>query len=296
MKNKTVMLTGGTGFLGSYLLKQLLAQKFNVILLKRSFSNVSRIKRVINETTVCDIDITDLDEIFRENQIDVIIHCATNYGRKDKDRFKIVSDNFLFPLRLLELSIKYNNAATFINTDTIFDRSVNDYALAKKQFKDWLERSSEYKKCINISLEQFYGPYDDTTKFVTFLIDKLLSKVKYIDFTKGEQKRAFVYIDDVVNAFMTILNHSNSLENGFYEFEVGGCKKEKIRNIIELTKKITGNQSTELRFGKVPYRINDLKDIVVNTSSLETLGWKQKVSLEEGIKMTVEKERQNRGN
>ena len=288
MENHTVMLTGGTGFLGSYLLKKLLNEKYKVILLKRSFSDISRIKNHIDDVTVYDIDVVDINTIFQENKIDTIIHCATNYGRKDKDRLKIVSSNFIFPLQLLESSLKHNQAPTFINTDTIFDRSVNDYALAKKQFKEWLERNANNKKCINISLDQFYGPYDDTIKFVTFVIDKLLSNVEYIDFTKGEQKRAFIYIDDVINAFMKLLVHSHSLTNGFYEYEVCGMRKETIKNIVKMIKRLSGNKSTDLRFGAVPYRENDLKELNIDTSALKALGWEPKIDLEEGLTLTIE--------
>ena len=51
--------------------------------------------------------------------------------------------------------------------------------------------------CINIGLEHFYGPNDDDSKFVSYIIHNLLNEVEKIDLTKGKQKRYFIYIDDV---------------------------------------------------------------------------------------------------
>ena len=160
MKDETILLTGGTGFLGSNLLKHLVEKNYNVILLKRSFANIFRIREYLNKISFYDSDLVSLETIFSENNIDKIVHCATNYGRIDNEPLQIVEANLLLPLRLLELG-KNHQTCCFINTDTILNKKINYYSLSKKQFKEWL---SAYKKdliCINVALEHFYGPGDD---------------------------------------------------------------------------------------------------------------------------------------
>ncbi len=118
---KNILLTGGTGYLGSKILHQLVARNYPVILLKRSFSNTDRIKELIPKIVVYDIDRVPLETIFCENSVDVIVHCATDYGREKTNPLHVVETNLIFPLALLE-SGKQHNIECFINTDTILDR------------------------------------------------------------------------------------------------------------------------------------------------------------------------------
>jgi nucleoside-diphosphate-sugar epimerase len=285
-----ILITGSTGYLGSNILKKLISEdKNNLIILKRSFSNTFRIKDCLDKVTSYNLDNNDLEKIFSENKIDIILHCATDYGRKDANPLNIIEANLILPLKLLELGRKYN-IKTFINTDTILDKRINFYSLSKNQFKDWLKNYKNDLICINIALEHFYGPGDDKTKFVSFIIENLIKKTEKIGLTKGEQKRDFIYIEDVVNAFLKIIEHSLSLKNGFYEFELGSEKTVTIKEFVLMAKKILGNNETILNFGALPYRENEVMDCKANTSAIKELGWSCIYSLEVGLKKMIEKE------
>ena len=291
MEMKIILLTGGTGYLGSKILKQLVDNGYTIILLKRSFSNPVRIKEYINKITCYDIDLIPLETIFRENTIDTIVHCATNYGRGENDPLHVIEANLLLPLKLLELGKKYH-IKSFINTDTILDKRINYYSLSKKQFKDWLFVYKQDFTCINVSLEHFYGSGDDKTKFVTYIVHNLLKNVDKIDLTKGEQKRDFIYIDDVVNAFLKIINSLDNFNRDFYEFEVGTNHPLSIKQFVELAKQLSGNKHTLLNFGAIPYRENEVMNYYVNTSEISKLGWKCNNTVEEGLKKMIESEKQ----
>ena len=286
-----VLLTGGTGYLGSKILKKLVDNGYNILLLKRSFSNPGRIKEYIDRVTSYDIDIVPLDRIFCENSIDTIVHCATNYGRGENDPLQVIEANLILPLKLLELGKKYH-ITSFINTDTILDKRINYYSLSKKQFKDWLFVYKHDYTCINVALEHFYGSGDDPTKFVTYIVHNLLKNVDKIDLTKGEQKRDFIYIDDVVSAFVKIISSTSNFHQDFYEFEVGTNHPLSIKKFVESAKKISGNKHTLLNFGALPYRENEVMNYHVNTSEISKLGWKCHSSVEEGLKKMIESEKQ----
>ena len=290
METKIILLTGGTGYLGSKILKQLVDNGYNVILLKRSFSNPVRIKEYINKITSYDIDLIPLERIFSENTIDTIVHCATNYGREENDPLHVIEANLVLPLKLLELGKKYH-VKCFINTDTILDKRINYYSLSKKQFKDWLFVYKQDYTCINVALEHFYGSGDDETKFVTYIVHNLLKNVDKIDLTKGEQKRDFIYIDDVVNAFVKIINSLDHFSRDFYEFEVGTNHPLSIKEFVELAKQLSGNEQTFLNFGAQPYRENEVMNYNVNISEISKLGWKCNSTVEEGLKKTIELEK-----
>ncbi|MCX7847497.1 MAG: NAD-dependent epimerase/dehydratase family protein [bacterium] len=288
---KRILLTGGTGFLGSHMARALLEGGNEVVVLKRSFSRMDRLADVQARLRFYDLDRGRLEEIIEECEPDVILHCATDYGRKDSDPLRIIEANLLLPLRLLYLTRRTKGAPMFINTDTILDKRVSAYSLSKQQFKDWLERFADERVCVNVALEHFYGPGDDPTKFVTFVIQALLRAEGHLDLTKGEQKRDFIYISDVVAAFMTLIGKASEWGNGFYQYEVGSNEAVTVRRLVELVKELTGNTETELRFGALPYRPNEVMEVRADTRSLRALGWESRIDLETGLRLTIEEER-----
>ena len=286
---KTVLLTGGTGFLGSNLIGKLLGN-YRVISLVRTSSDCSRIRSYIPEITLHNLDRVNLGDIFSREKVDIIIHCATNYGRKEHDTLSLLEANLMLPLKLLQLGHAHG-VTTFINTDTILDKRVSYYALSKSQFKDWLRTYSSDMVCINIALEHFYGPNDDESKFVTYIINRILSGVERIDLTPGEQQRDFIYIDDVVKAFMKVIT-SNPSEAGFYSYEVGTNINTSIRVFVEMVQRLACNTSTQLNFGGIAYRDNEVMNSFVDTSAIRRLGWAPEVTLEDGLKETINFERE----
>jgi len=287
-----ILLTGATGFLGSHLLKELLEKHYNIIILKRSFSNTFRINEELMNSKIksYDIDQTSLNTIFRENDIDIIIHCATNYGRNNENIPNIVDANLRMPLLLLQLAAKHNVKA-FINTDTVIDKKISHYSLSKKQFLDWLEIYSDKIKCINLRLEHFYGAFDNKTKFSTYMIQSMLNNVEEIDLTGGEQRRHFIHIKDVVKAFMKIISNIDNIKENFKTFEISIDETISIKDFVLMIKELTGNTITRLNFGVIPYRENEIMDIKTDITELKKLGWEPEIGLREGINNTINLEK-----
>jgi len=283
-------MTGATGFLGSNLLKKLIHSKYNVIILKRSFSNTFRIINLINQIKHYNIDKNNLEDIFIENKIDIILHCATNYGRREIDPASLIQANLIIPLQLLELG-KKNGVSCFINTDTILDKRVSHYSLSKNQFRDWLELYAQELICINVALEHFYGPHDDDSKFVPYIIKSILNNAKKMNLTQGKQKRDFIYIDDVVSAFIKIIKNVGKFKNGFLNYEIGTGTSVEIQKFVKLVKKIAENNCTILNFGALPYRENEVMNSRANITEICKLKWEPKVTLEKGLQRTISMEK-----
>lgn len=131
-----------------------------------------------------------------------------------------------------------------------------------------------------------YGPKDDSTKFIPFVIEKMLKNEKQIDLTKGEQKRDFIYVEDVVRAYLTLVKTIDKLDKKYYHIEVGTGKPTTIKDIVLLIKMLT-NSDIKLNFGTLPYRKNELMYSSANIDFIKKLGWEPKVSLEEGLKETI---------
>lgn len=287
---KTILITGGTGYLGSNIARAL-CDDYQVIILKRSFSPIKRIEKIISKIELFNIDEINLKNVFLNKKIDAVLHCATHYGRKSKDPLEIVEANLVLPLTLLNLA-KANAVSCFINTDTILDKGINAYSLSKSQFSDWLRILAVDIVCVNMELEHFFGPLDDSSKFVTHLIHSILKGENEIRLTKGEQKRYFVYIDDVVNAFKLIIEESSTLSKGYHSFQIGSPQGISIRAFVETIKRLAGNESTFLNFGAIPYRDKEVMDPDLDISLLMKLGWSIDIPLEEGLQMTIAAEKE----
>jgi len=279
-------MTGATGFLGSHLLERMLKSGINVAICKRSFSDTSRIRDLLKKVSCYDLDKDPIEKIFNKVKPDIIIHCATDYGRKNRDTLSIIEANLVLPLKLLKESI-VNGASCFINTDTILDKRISSYSLSKHQFKQWFELYSDELTCINIALEHFYGPFDDRTKFVSFILERLLSGAAQIDLTEGRQKRDFIYIDDVVDAFLVILSCLDKMQKGFHNFEIGTDKQMEIRQFVRLVKRLARNRDTKLNFGALPYRKNEQMRSGIDTAAIRKLGWSPKYTVKKGIMKTI---------
>lgn len=284
-----ILLTGSTGFLGSYLLKSFVKSGYEVIALKRSTSNTYRINDYLKKVTLYNIDKVNLEDIFKKHKINIVINTVTNYGRIDNKISSILDTNLIFGLKLLEESVN-SNAKAFINTDTLLERNINAYALSKAQLVDWIKfLSNKNTKMVNIKIEHMYGPKDDENKFIYWLINQLKQNAEKIDLTSGVQKRDFIYIDDIVNAYEIIIQNINTFSN-YEEFELGSGNSIEVKNFVEkIYQEISNKQtlSTKLNFGAVSYRDNENMNIQANIEKLTNLAWKPKVSIEDGIKKTI---------
>lgn len=286
----TIFMTGSTGYLGSHLLRSLINNGHKVYCLKRASSNLDRVRDIASQVTWIELETADFNHFFASHKIEYVLHCATDYGRKQVDPSGTIEANLILPLKLLHAAA-VNKVGVFINTDTILDKGVSNYSLSKKQFADWLESYSDRVVGINVALEHFYGPGDDPSKFVTFIIQALLNNVDSIKLTEGRQKRDFIYIDDVIQAFMVLLNKASTLEHRYYRFEVGTAQPVELRKFVALAQQFSGNQKTLLDFGAVPYRKNEVMASDVDISGLRALGWKPEISLEDGLRKTIEIEK-----
>jgi CDP-paratose synthetase len=285
---KTYLITGATGYLGSCIVKKLVKKNVKVFCLVRNKSNYQCLKKLKNnqKIVIFNYQKKSLNFFFKKNKIDGIIHCATNYGLDNSIINEFINTNLIFPHLVLKYAIKYN-VNFFINTDTILNKNVSKYALSKNQFSDWLEFYSSHIRCVNVRLQHFYGPEDNEKRFISNIIKKILKKEKKIDLTKGNQFRDFVYIDDVVTAYLKIISYASKVKNKYLKFDIASGKKYKIKNIVQIISKLLKNNSTVLNFGVLPNRPNETIKINTDLRNNKKIGWKTKYSLLAGLKKTI---------
>lgn len=295
--NETILITGATGFLGSHLLKGLIKNGYKVIILKRSTSNTWRISEIVNDVYSYDIDLESLNHVFINHNIDVIIHTATKYGRGNEKLSEILEANIELGIQLLEKAEDFS-INTFINTDTFYNtgdcsyNQLNEYVLSKKQFVEWCKLYSRKSgiKVINLKLQHIYGPLDNKDKFVNWLINELHSNRKEIKLTKGEQERDFIYIYDVIQAYLSVLQNRKQLKKKYTNIDVGSGKVILLKDFIEIVYHAVNQYkptTSKLSFGALPYREGEIMQISEDIKQLVKFGWEPKVELKDGIEIVI---------
>jgi CDP-paratose synthetase len=131
-----------------------------------------------------------------------------------------------------------------------------------------------------MNLEHFYGR-NAPNNFLSFIINQC-NVNKDIPLTSGTQKRDFVYIDDVCNAFNSVITYRNKLQN-FDTIDVGTGIAMPVKDVVLKIKELTKSNS-KLLFGEIPLRDNEVGEMKANISKLQSLDWAPQYSIVSGLK------------
>lgn len=282
-------MTGATGYLGSRLAQALLDSGHHVVALKRKTSSLRRLEAILPRITLLDVNGLDFSLLFKDyGEIDAVIHTATSYGRNGESAIQLADANLSFPLKLIDAAITAN-VRVFMNADTTLDKFLNAYSLTKKQFAEWGLYFSRQKKIrfFNLRLEHFYGAGDDESKFTTHVIKSCMMNTPELKLTLGEQLRDFIHIDDVIAAYLLLLEKQDSFADWFAEFDVGSGEAVTIRKFVETVHKLAAS-TTQLNFGAYPYRDGEVMFSQADTTALQKLDWQSRHTLEQGLKLVIE--------
>jgi len=286
-----ILITGGSGFLGSALARHLVQDGNQISLILRPKSRLDRLIDLETHFNIarCATD-AEVEAFVLSVHPDVVIHTACSYGREKQSPLKLSDSNVRYGLMIMQTLMNMRRAVTFINTGTVLESEVSPYALSKHQFSDWgnsiAKQTAGRIKFINVLLQHMYGPGDDSSKFTTYVLHACLRNDLELKLTAGEQRRDFIYIDDVVSAYSVLINRRDQIESGC-DIEVGYGKAPTIREFVEKVHRLTVS-CTQLCFGSVPYRENEAMHCQADILKMSQLGWVPKYDIDAGLKKTLE--------
>jgi nucleoside-diphosphate-sugar epimerase len=286
-----ILVTGGTGFIGSHLIREALRRGIEVTAFCRHNSNFGRIEDLTGRIDWLTADPSDgkwklaLKEKF---PFDCVVHLATSYGRNGQLDSEVLSSNLIFPLELLEICIEMGSPL-FLNTDTCFPETygyLQSYTRSKKDFKRWGQKSSNGGKTrfITMELQHPFGPGDGEGKFIPWLVRQCRIPGNTIPMTTGEQRKDFIYISDVVDAYFCSMNRATDLPSNSDTLEIGRGEGVSIRWIAETINLLCGNKAT-LQFGALPQRDGETLGSKADITAIASLGWCPQRSVIDGLRV-----------
>ena len=298
-KSKSVLIIGGNGFIGTHLCAKYLDNGFNVT----SFD----IKKPTSKIVGIKYKTKDLVDIKTEvKNFDIIIDLAgttDNYAVEDNDALRDIKANCTGTLSLLEACRKYNPKAKIVYASTFFVcGAVNKIPVDEKDLCEPLGLYGATKLCaenfckiysniydMDISIIRFcnvYGPGEPGKNkkkaAFNYMIRNAVQGKNLQVYNMGDFFRDYIYIDDIINACVTVGKRGKPGEIYF----AGNSKFIKFIDLMKIISKETGVKIKN----KIPPEFHKrvgIVNFICDNSKLTKIGWKPKVSVEQGIKWTI---------
>ena len=297
-KKKSLLIVGGTGFIGFNLGKKLKKKyTFNSISSKSPKKN----RKITGMNyIVCDISKNNhLHSVLKKKNYDYVINLGGHVDHTNKkktlqshyDGCRNLANFFLKKNieRFIQIgsSVEYgNHNSPQIENILIEEKKLKSYyGIAKlKATKFLLQLFKKYNFPVTIlRLYLAYGPHQDTNRFLPIIITNCLLKKKF-PCSKGIQYRDFLYIDDLVKLIEKLLNKKESLNGQI--FNAGSGKPQKIKYVI---KSIVNNLNGGIpEYGKIKLRKDEILKLYPNIKKVKQFtNWQPKITFKKGLKKTI---------
>jgi nucleoside-diphosphate-sugar epimerase len=266
MKNKKVLITGATGFIGANLARYFLEKRAKIFVFTRRTSDKWRIRNILGNISDYSVDLKDsvkLEKIIKKIKPQIVIHTAVYGGYSfQKDTAKIIETNFTGTVNLIN-ALKGVRIELFINTG-----SSSEYGIKSKPMKetDLLEPFSGYgatkasadlychaiakeenMPVVTLRLFSPYGYYEEKNRLVSSVILSCL-KFRNPKLSSPDSIRDFIFIEDVINAYRKVIDNKDRVKGEV--FNIGSGKQHTVGEIVKNIIKLTGNK-VKPEWGKI---------------------------------------------
>jgi UDP-glucose 4-epimerase len=304
------LITGGSGFIGSFLAEQIHLSNEVTVLDNLSTGTEENLRNVSNDVNFVKGDIRDTDLIDSLiKNADLIFHLAAAVGVKNiiNNPQESISTNIYGSENVLNSATKHNKRIIIASTSEIYGKSTkqplsetDDRLIGPPQQFRWTysdakaieEGIATYLhavKKLKVTTVRFFnivGPRqsgDYGMVLPTFVNNAILNKPLLVH-GDGQQRRVFCHVKDAVNAFASLASNDDAIGE---VFNVGGSSEISMLDLAKLVKSLT-NSNSEIRL--IPYKevypvgFEDMQRRVPDLSKIKkSINWEPKFSIEKII-------------
>ena len=298
-----VLVTGGAGFIGSHMVDRLLELDYKVVVMDDL--STGKIKNLDSGAVFHHTDITQpaMGDIIQKEQPDLVFHMAaqTSVTQSTKDPIGDANSNVLGTLRLLEASRRvgvekiiysctggalYGDPDNIPVADDAPLAPVSPYGMSKWVAEQYLNFYYRLYRLRYTSLRygNVFGPRQDPhgeAGVVAIFSQAMLEGKQPSIFGDGAQERDFISVFDVIDANLAAIDRGDGKA-----MNIASGEATSVNRIFELLQRITGYKWDPLH---APQRSGEVYRIALDSSrAAQEIGWSPRVSLEEGLRMTVD--------
>lgn len=261
MAEHRVLLTGGSGFLGSHIFRALTKAEVEIAV-------VTHVNSVGNRQRADEfLSLPTSNDAWKQEALDFrpthVVHAATRFqvNHDGQDIRPMIRANVELGTELLEIGAETN--AQFLTFSSFWQQyegrghqPMNLYAATKQAFDEIADYfRNEGLDLARLTLFDVYGPGDTRSKLVPLLIHAALSG-EPLDASSGMQLIDLTYIDDVVDAVMQVLFEMPPKEPADFVVRSGA---RKIRDVVDTLGQVTGSE-VPVCWGARPDRPREMRE------------------------------------
>lgn len=304
---KTILITGGAGFLGSHLCAKLLRNGDQIYCLDNFFTgNKDNIEYLMLDKNFTLIEHDIVESIKLNVNVDEIYNlaCPASPPHYQKNPIFTLNTCFTGVYNVLEFAKKCNAKVFQASTSEVYGDPLihpqdeayrgNVNTFGPRACYDEGKRVAEtlfyeYNKIHNLRIKivrifNTYGPrmqFDDGRVVSNFIIQALQGKDITV-YGNGLQTRSFCYVDDLIDGFIKLMNSDDRLN---YPINIGNPNEFSINELCEVVLRLT-NSNSKIIYTDLP-QDDPLQRKPVISKAIKELGWNPKIQLEDGIKHTI---------
>ena len=306
-----IMITGGAGFVGSHLTESLLKKNHELtIITRKQTKNLEHIKKEIKIEKFDISNFKSINESIIKNKPEIIVHLAgnTSHSKSFEKPLMDINSNIKSTLNILESlrsslpNCKFVLGSTFVVIGKPDKLPVNEKSQCSPTTLYGVNKltSEFYSKIYNnvygldtsiFRITNSFGPREQiipNKNAVNYLIHQAFNGKKITIYNKGKFFRDLIYISDVVNGINKIITKGKSGEL----YWISSFKKTWFYDLGNWLEKFTESKIEYLETPSYTKK-TDVGNFIVNNKKLCSLGWKPNVSLESGIKKTLQYFKEN---
>ena len=297
------LVTGGAGFIGSHMVDRLLELEYKVVVMDDLSSG--KIKNLNSGAVFHHTDITQkaMGEIIQREQPDLVFHMAaqTSVTKSTKNPIDDTNANVIGTMQVLEASRRvgvekviysctggalYGDPDKIPCMDDTVPVPVSPYGMSKWIAEQYLEYYYRQYRLNFTSLRygNVYGPRQDPhgeAGVIAIFCQAMLDGKQPQIFGDGTQQRDFISVSDVVDANIAAIDRGDGMT-----INIATAEATTVTKIFEMLQSIIGYKWDPLH---EPQRTGEVYQIALDWSrAAKELNWSPKISLEEGLQMTVD--------